>query len=275
MSIINVLDKSVYNKISAGEVVESPFSVVKELVENAVDALADNITINIFKGGKDFIEVIDNGVGISKDDMLKTVLPHATSKIKYANDLEKIKTLGFRGEALASIASISRLNITSRTANDDVGYTFDRVGGECSELNEKIAPVGTRITVSDLFFNTPARLKFLKSDKSEENSITDMVSRMILANPNVNFKYTVDGKTVLSSYGEGIDDAVLAVYGVDAVENSFKISNYKNGIQIDGYVGNHNYTKSNRTCQTVILNGRYIVNQTISTAIFNCGICEQ
>ncbi|MBO5713002.1 MAG: DNA mismatch repair endonuclease MutL [Clostridia bacterium] len=269
MSIINVLDKSVYNRISAGEVVESPFSVVKELVENAVDALATSITINIFRGGKDFIEVIDNGVGIGKDDMLKTVLPHATSKIKTADDLDKIKTLGFRGEALASIASVSRVNITSRTLETETGYTFDCVGGECSELTEKITSVGTKITVSDLFFNTPARLKFLKSDKSEENAITDMVSRMILANPTVNFKYTVDGKTVLSSYGDGIDDAVLAVYGVEAVENSFKISNYKNGIQIDGYIGNHNYTKANRTSQTVILNGRYIVNQTISTAIFN------
>lgn len=269
MSIINQLDKSVYNRISAGEVVESPYSVVKELVENAVDALSNSVTINVFRGGKEFIEVIDNGTGIRKDDMLKTILPHATSKIKTADDLEKISTLGFRGEALASIASVSRLNITSRTQTEDVGYTFDCIGGECSELTEKITAVGTKITVSDLFFNTPARLKFLKSDKSEENAITDMVSRMILANPNVSFKYTVDGKTVLTSYGDGIDDAVLSVYGVEAVENSFKISNYKNGIKIDGYIGNHNYTKANRTCQTVILNGRYIVNQTISTAIFN------
>ncbi len=269
MTKIRQLDKSVYNRISAGEVVESPYSVVKELVENAVDAGATEITISILNGGKDLIEVTDNGSGILRDDLLSAVLPHATSKISTAEDLDNIKTLGFRGEALASIASVSRLNILSRVNNSEVGYAFDCIGGDCSEIYEEQCNVGTKVKVADLFFNTPARRKFLKTDRSEENAINDMVTRMILANPTVSFKYIVNGDTLVNSYGDGIDDAIISAYGVKAIENSFKISNYKNGIKIEGYIGNHNYTKPNRTFQTVILNGRYIVNQTIQSAIHN------
>lgn len=269
MSLIHQLDKSVYNRISAGEVVESPYSVVKELIENAVDAKATEITISILSGGKDFIEVIDNGSGILKDDLLKTVMPHATSKISIAEDLDNIKTLGFRGEALASIAAVSRLTITSKVENSEIGYSFECNGGESSDVIEVPCKKGTKITVCDLFYNTPARRKFLKTDKSEENSITDMVARMVLANPTVMFKYYVDNKIVIESFGDGIDDAVLAVYGNEAINNSFKISNYKNGVKIEGFIGNHNYTKANRTFQTVILNGRYIINQTIQSAIHN------
>ena len=269
MTKIRQLDKSVYNRISAGEVVESPYSVVKELVENAVDAGATEITISILNGGKDLIEVTDNGSGILRDDLLSAVLPHATSKISTAEDLDNIKTLGFRGEALASIASVSRLNILSRVSDSEVGYSFDCIGGDCSEIYDQQCNVGTKVKVADLFFNTPARRKFLKTDRSEENSINDMVTRMILANPTVSFKYIVNGDTLVNSYGDGIDDAIISAYGVKAIENSFKISNYKNGIKIEGYLGNHNYTKPNRTFQTVILNGRYIVNQTIQSAIHN------
>ncbi len=269
MSIINQLDKSVYNRISAGEVVESPFSVVKELIENSIDAKATEITINVLNGGKDLIEVIDNGCGILKDDLLKTVLPHATSKICNVEDLDNILTLGFRGEALASIASVSKMSITSRVNSYPIGFKFDVVGGECSELQDEPCKVGTKVKVCDLFFNTPARRKFLKTDRSEENAITDMVSRMILANPNVSFKYNVDGKNVISSFGDGIEDAILSIYGSETYNNCFKISNYKNGVKIEGYIGNHNFTKPNRTFQTVILNGRYIVNQTIQSAIHN------
>lgn len=269
MSIINQLDKSVYNRISAGEVVESPYSVVKELIENAVDAKATEITINVQNGGKDLIEVSDNGSGILKDDLLKTVLPHATSKISKAEDLENIKTLGFRGEALASIAAVSKMTITSKTADSETGYYFDCVGGECSEINAIPCTVGTKIKVCDLFFNTPARRKFLKTDRSEENSITDMIARLVLANPDITIKYYVNGKNVISSCGDGIQDAVISVYGTEAYNNCFNIRNYKNGVKIEGYIGNHNYTKANRTFQTIILNGRYIVNQTIQTAIHN------
>ena len=269
MSIINVLDKKVYNRIAAGEVVERPASIVKELVENSIDAKATEILINITAGGKDLIEVLDNGVGISKDDLLKTILPHATSKIKSADDLERINTLGFRGEALASISSVSKMKISSKTKDSEIGYSFDVDGGEASEITETPCNNGTYISVNNLFFNTPARQKFLKSDRSEENEISDTVARLILANPEVSIKYTINGGIIMQSFGDGIEDALIAVYGLEAYNNCFRISNYVNGLKIEGYIGKHNYTKSNRSYQTAILNGRYILNQTIQTSIHN------
>ncbi len=269
MSVINVLDKKVYTQIAAGEVVERPSSVIKELVENSIDAGATEIVINIFGGGKDVIEVSDNGSGIYKEDLLKTILPHATSKVKDIGDLYAIKTLGFRGEALSSIASVSKLIITTKRRGDNIGYTMEVEGGENPEIFEAPSNDGTFITVSNLFFNTPARQKFLKSVRSEENDVTDTVSRLILANPNVAFQFKINDTLVMASYGDGIEDAVTAVYGMDFLSEAFSISNYLHGVTIKGYVGKINYTKSNRTYQTVILNGRYIQNQTISSAIMN------
>lgn len=269
MSIINVLDKKVYMQIAAGEVVERPSSVVKELIENSIDAGATSIKISIFNGGKDCIEVSDNGSGILKDDLLKTVLPHATSKIKDTADLDAIRTLGFRGEALASIASVSKLRITTKTKNDELGYSMEVNGGDEPVIYECPSNMGTFITVSNLFYNTPARQKFLKSDRSEENDVTDTVTRLVLANPNVAFEYEADNDLVLKSYGEGIEDAINAVYGNAFLNECFKISNYLHGVKIEGYIGKINYTKPNRTYQTVILNGRYVVNATIQSAVHN------
>ncbi len=269
MSIINLLDKSVYNRIAAGEVVERPASIIKELVENSIDAGADEITINITSGGKDIIEVLDNGSGILKDDLTKAVLPHATSKISKVDDLDNISTLGFRGEALASISSVSKLTINSKTKNAQIGYSIHVDGGDISEITEAPCNQGTYIRVNNLFFNTPARQKFLKSDKSEENEVTDTVSRLILANPNVSIKYNVEGKVVMQSYGNGVEDSLIAVYGYEILNNTFKISNYVHGVKIEGYISKHNYTKPTRSCQTVILNDRYICNQTIQSAVHN------
>lgn len=269
MSIINVLDKRVYNRIAAGEVVERPASIIKELVENSIDAKADEISINITSGGKDIIEVLDNGVGILKDDLVKAVLPHATSKILEAKDLDNISTLGFRGEALASISSVSKLLINSKTSNTDIGYSIFVDGGEIGEVIECPINQGTYIKVTNLFFNVPARQKFLKSDKSEENEVTDTVSRLILANPNVSIKYSINNKVMMQSYGGGVEDSLIAVYGYDILNNTFKISNYLHGVKIDGYISKHNYTKPTRSYQTVILNDRYISNQTISSAVHN------
>ena len=269
MSRINVLDKKIYNRISAGEVVERPASVVKELVENSIDAGATLISINIVDGGKTLIEVIDNGHGILKDDMLKAVMPHATSKISSVKDLDNIQTLGFRGEALASIASVSKLNITSRVEESEIGYSLDVEGGESKELEFVPAHKGTCISVYNLFYNVPARFKFLKSDKSEESEVSDVVSRLILANPTISIKYTSNSTTIFNSFGEGKEDALISIYGFDAIKNSFKIKDYKHGINVEGYLGKHNFVKSNRTYQTIILNGRYIKNITIQTAIYN------
>ncbi|MBE5744454.1 MAG: DNA mismatch repair endonuclease MutL [Clostridiales bacterium] len=269
MSVINILDKKVYAQIAAGEVVERPSSVIKELVENSIDAGATKIKINIFGGGKDVIEVSDNGSGILEEDLLKTIMPHATSKIKDVEDISNITTLGFRGEALASIASVSKLRITTKTKGAEIGYTMEVSGGENPVIFDAPANEGTFVTVSNLFYNVPARQKFLKTVRSEENDVTDMVSRLMLANPNVSFRYEINDSLIFNSYGDGIEDAIRGVYGNKFIDQFIRVSNYKHGVKIEGYVGRINYTKPNRSYQTVILNGRCIHNQTIQSAIMN------
>ncbi len=269
MPIINVLDKSIYNRISAGEVVERPASVVKELVENSIDAKATEIKIRIYGGGIDKIEVFDNGGGIEKEDLKTALMPHATSKIAKKEDLDSILTLGFRGEALPSICAVSEIRITSKKSDYEIGYTLTSTGGEIGEIEESPCNNGTFITVSNLFYNTPARRKFLKSTKGEENEVSDMVLRLILGNPNIAFEYFVDGEEIYKTFGDGVLDSLIACYGTEYYNNSFQINNYVHGIKIEGYISKHNFTKPNRTYQTIILNGRYIVNQTIQSAIHN------
>ena len=269
MKRINVLDKSVYNRIAAGEVVERPFSVVKELVENSIDAGSDEITIIIEDGGKSLIRVSDNGSGIHKDDLKKVFLPHATSKILEAKDLDKIITLGFRGEALASISAISKTTVSAKTEGEEEGYELTCEGGEMGEVQVSPVEKGTVVTVKDLFYNTPARAKFLKPSKNEEADITNILTRLMLANPQIAFKYIADGKTVLQTYGGGLDESIIEIYGYETIADCIKIETEKNGIYISGYIGHYYFTKPNRTYQTVILNGRYVVNNTVSSAIHN------
>lgn len=269
MAKINVLTSEIYNRIAAGEVVERPASVIKELLENSIDAGAKNIAVNISSGGIERMRVTDDGCGIDKEDLAKAFLPHATSKIAGVKDLDNIMTLGFRGEALASIASVAKVRLISSSAQSDFGYEIRCEGGKLSEVSECAANRGTEITVDNLFFNTPARAKFLKTPKSEESEITNIIARLILANPDISFKYTADGKTVYQSYGDGLEEAVIAVYGREAVANSFYIESEKHGVTVKGYVGKHDFTKPNRTYQTFILNGRYIINNTVSSAIAN------
>lgn len=269
MSIINILDKKIYTQIAAGEVVERPSSVIKELIENSIDAGATEITVNIFGGGKDFIEVIDNGHGITKEDLTKAILPHATSKIKELEDIYSIKSLGFRGEALSSIASVSKLKITSKTKDCEIGYSLTATAGEDVKIFESPTNNGTYVCVSNLFFNTPARQKFLKTVRSEENDVTDLMTRMILSHPNVSFKFLIEDKTAFNSYGDGVDDAISSVYGNSFLDECFKISNYIHGVKVNGYISKINYSKANRTYQTVVLNGRVVQNQTIGSAISN------
>lgn len=269
MSKINVLSSKVYNRIAAGEVVERPASVVKELVENSIDAGATEITVEIENGGISSVKITDNGSGIEKSELKKAVMPHATSKISKVEDLDNIFSLGFRGEALASIASVSKLTIVSKPSAQQEGARLYTEGGEDIEISEYPSADGTEITVNNLFFNTPARERFLKPSKSEENEITATIARFILGNPDIAFKYLANGKVVYQSYGDGEEAAFVSVYGVKTLQDCFYIDTEKNGIIIKGYIGKHHFTKPNRTYQSVFLNGRFIVNSTVSAAVMN------
>ena len=269
MSVINLLPSKVYNRIAAGEVVEKPSSVVKELVENSLDANASSIVIEIVSGGKTLIKVSDNGDGISKDQIKKALLSHATSKISCVDDLNDIRSLGFRGEALPSIASVSKLKITSKPRDQELGAYVTCAGGIIDGPYDVGFVDGTEIEVNNLFFNTPARERFLKTDRTEEAEISSLVQRFVLCNPNVSFKYIADGDLILQSFGDGIESAFLRVYGLDALKNCYYLNSEKNGIKIEGYVGKHHFTKSNRGYQSLFLNGRYIIDSTISSAITN------
>ncbi len=264
---INVLDSSIYNLISAGEVVERPASVVKELVENSIDAGAKNVRIEITAGGKTRIKVTDDGAGIEKDDMSNAFLPHATSKIRDKNDLFSIKTLGFRGEALASIAAVSMVSAFSKTDEDDCAHGIELRGGKAEKSFECPGVTGTSITVENLFFATPARLKFLKKDKSEESEITSLVVKTALSNPFVAFTYIADGKTLLKTYGKGLKDAVSNVYNRELAMNFIEFENTYGDINIKGFISTPTYFKGNRSYQTTIINGRVIENKTVTAAV--------
>ena len=270
MPNINILDKTIFNRIAAGEVVEKPASVVKELVENSIDAKSTNITIEVEGGGIKKIRVTDNGCGMDIDNLPKAFLPHATSKISCLDDLDKIGTLGFRGEALSSIASVANITAVSKVKERESGAKIIINGGEVESVAETGCVDGTSITIENLFYNVPARAKFLRKPKTEENEITNLVSRLILANPNISIKYVADGKTIYHSTATGLKDAIYTVYGASVVENLVPIDyTYQNIIKVDGYIGIPSFTKPNRTYQTIIINGRYVNNKTISTAIFN------
>ena len=266
MAKINILPAKVYNRIAAGEVVERPASVVKELVENSIDAGATEIEIHIEQGGKQLIKVIDNGCGIEREDLQSAFLPHATSKIAAAEDLESVRTLGFRGEAIASIASVSKMTITSKT-EDGKCYSLTSDGGTLGNIREVSGENGTEVSVEMLFYNTPVRLGYLKTDKSEESEIVTLVSRFVLCRPKISFLCVINGKMVVQSFGEGEDEAFVSVYGANTLQNCYKIDAERHGIRVRGYIGNQTFYKANRSYQSVFLNGRYITNQTIATAI--------
>lgn len=268
MAKINILSEEICNRIAAGEVIDRPYSVVKELVENSLDAGATEIEIRIERGGKELIEVTDNGCGIEKDDMRAAFFAHATSKISCLDDIDSILTLGFRGEALSTVAAVSKVELVSVTEGNEA----NRV--ECDgDMIGKVQPAawekGTKISVRNLFFNTPARAKFMKTDKKEEADITNFVTRYILGNPKVAFRYFADGKLVLQSYGGGLEEAIAQVYGASFLPQCFKIQAIRNDIKVYGFIGNQNFFKPNKSYQTVFLNGRYIVNQVIAGALIN------
>jgi len=269
MAKINLLDSSIYNLIAAGEVVERPASVIKELIENSIDAGSKNITVEIKNGGIKFMQVCDDGCGIDEDDVKHAFMPHATSKIKNASDLDSIFTLGFRGEALASIAAVAKVSLVSKTADSEMGTTISVEGGNFGEIKKVAAKEGTTITVEDLFFCVPARAKFLKKPKTEEQEITNVISRTILAHPEITIVYIVDGKKQLASVGNSAKDAMFSIYGKESVVETLEIYAKRGNLEVSGFVGRPTYSKSNRTYQTLIINGRYVINSTVQTAVAN------
>ncbi|WP_251612646.1 DNA mismatch repair endonuclease MutL [Pumilibacter muris] len=270
MSKINILDSSVFNRIAAGEVVENPKSVIKELVENSIDSGATSIAVEIRGGGIEYICVTDNGKGITKDDLPVAFMPHATSKISNIKDLENISTLGFRGEALPSIASVAEVEMASRTQDTELGYKIALVNGKIESEGECGIPYGTKVTVRNLFKNVPARAKFLKKPQMEESAVTEFISKIILSNPFLKIKYIVNRNTELQSDGNGIESAILTVYGEHFLQNLTQISYNMPDISLFGYICNPDFTKHNRTYQTLIVNGRYIINSEISYCIQQC-----
>lgn len=269
MAKINLLSPMVFNRIAAGEVVEKPCSVVKELVENSIDSGATSISVSVERGGLGKIEVTDNGSGIEFDDLKNALLAHATSKISKLEDLDNIGTLGFRGEALSSIASVSEIEIISKTPDCEFGGKIKCLFGHMEELTQIASIDGTRISVKNLFHNVPARLKFVRKDKTEENDITNYMARLILANPHISFSYVADGKQVYKHKASDLKTAICDIYGEEIGKDLIEVNQTRGNMTLHGYISRPEIAKANRTYQTLIINGRYVINYMISSAISN------
>ena len=268
MSKVKLLDTVTINKIAAGEVVERPASCVKELVENAIDAGANRIEIEIIDGGKTLIRVTDNGVGMTTEDAALALRRHATSKLSNVEDLENISTLGFRGEALPTIAAVSNLTLQTRTADSELGVKIKVAGGKIADTDEIGCTFGTTILVENLFFNVPARLKFMKSTQTEAGKIHDFIVKLALSRPDIAFKFINGNRASLTTPGNGkLIDTLTAVYGVDVANSLLDVKHSAGDFNISGYVGKPNFLNSYRSRQTFIINGRVIINKTIYKAI--------
>ena len=268
MPRINVLPKNIADLIAAGEVVERPSSVIKEFVENSIDAGSKNITVEIQNGGKTYIRVTDNGCGIDRDDVRKAFISHATSKIKDILDLDAISTLGFRGEALASVCAVSRVEMLTKTEDADVGTRYVIEGGEEILIDDAGCPVGTTLVVRDLFYNIPARLKFLKKDVQEGNYIASIVEKIAVSNPSVSFKFIREGKLQFSTPGDGnLKSAIYAVFGKDFTENLLHVENNQNGITVKGFTTKPTSCRSSRSMQIFYVNNRYVKSVVFLSAL--------
>lgn len=268
MSSINVLDDKTINMIAAGEVVERPVNVVKELVENAIDAGSCNISIEIKGGGAEYIRVTDNGCGIERESIPLAFCRHATSKIRSIDDLLSITSLGFRGEALSSIAAVSKVELMTRQKGALLGYRYRIDGGRELFIEEAGVPEGTTVIVRNLFFNTPARLKFLKSAVTEGGYITELIERLILSHPEISFKYVVGGSLKLSSSGIGDTGANLySVFGRDAQRSLVEVSTQSENISVSGFVGKPEAARGNRNFEIFFVNGRFIKSRILSSAV--------
>ena len=268
MSEITILDKNTIDKIAAGEVVERPSSVVKELCENAIDAKATAISIEIKDGGAKLIRITDNGTGIEKSQIDKAFLRHSTSKIKTADDLSFIKTLGFRGEALSSISAVSRLELCTKTKDDMTGVIYKIEGGNKVDETEAGLPDGTTIIVRDLFYNTPARLKFLKTAQTEGSYIADIVEKTALSHPDISFKFVSNGTTKLLTSGNGsLKDAIYAIYGKYAASNILPVDAGNDFLSVQGFVGKPEFSRGNRNYEIYFINNRYVKDKIVARAI--------
>lgn len=268
MGIINVLDENTINLIAAGEVVEKPASVVKELVENAMDSGADSITIEIKQGGIEFIRISDNGSGIARDDIPTAFLRHATSKIKDASDLILVASMGFRGEALSSISAVSKVELITKQRQDLMGSRYTIEGGKTGEVEEVGAPNGTTIIVRNLFYNTPARRKFLKSEMAEANAISDVVQHLALGRPDISFKYIVNNKVKLQTTGKAdVKEIIYRIYGKEISDEVIPIEYEEGDNKVAGFIGTPAINRSNRNFETYFVNNRYIQSSTISSGI--------
>ncbi|MDO4482479.1 MAG: DNA mismatch repair endonuclease MutL [Bacillota bacterium] len=267
------LPKSVADRIAAGEVVDRPVSIIKELTENCIDAGADSVTVEIKNGGKSYIRVTDNGCGIPPDEVEAAFFRHATNKIVTDSDLTGIRTLGFRGEALASIAAVSRTQMITRIPEEAAGVKLLIEGGKIVEKVPVGASEGTTIVVTDLFYNTPAREKFLKKDGTESSMITDFISKMAMAYPYVKFKFINNGKILFSTSGRGdVLQNIYMIFGKETASSLIPFENEEDGMHIKGYISNPSYTKSSRRNQFYFVNGRYVVNKTIEKGLSEgCG----
>lgn len=268
MARIHVLDKSVSNMIAAGEVVSRPASAVKELIENAMDAGAKNITVEIKNGGISFLSVTDDGSGIEEDDILTAFMPHATSKIASAKDLGSIMTYGFRGEALSSIAAVSRITLVTKTLDADEAVKLELEGGEVKGSETVGAKTGTHIAVSDIFFNTPARYKFLKKDSAEAAAVTDVVQKAALSRPDISVRYISSGREAFKTQGDGnLLNAVYSLFGGDIAKHMIKVDYSDSGVRVTGYSGTAAVARPNRNMQIFFVNGRSVVSRTVSFAL--------
>jgi len=274
LAIINVLDKDTINKIAAGEVIEGPAAVVKELVENAIDADANSVTVEIKDGGTSLIRVTDNGKGIGSDDIKTAFLPHATSKIKTADDLTLVSSLGFRGEALASIAAVSEVEVLTKTADEISGIRYVINGGK-EEANEPIGtPEGTTFVVRNIFYNTPARKKFLKTPATEGRYVGEVMEHMAVSHPEIAFKFILNGQVKLQTMGNGsLKDVLFYIYGKETTANIIPVNNpdadgeLVNGLSVRGYIGKPSLTRGNKEYENYFINGRFIKNKVITRAI--------
>ena len=270
MATIHVLDETTINKIAAGEVVERPASVIKELIENSIDASATNIEVEIGDGGVAYMRITDNGIGMTEEDARLAILRHATSKIQHVEDLFDIASLGFRGEALASIASVSHFSLTTRKDDSDLGTRITVDGGTFTDCIPYGAAPGTTIEIRDLFYNTPARRKFLKTERTESSKIQDIVGKLALSNPHISFKLIIDDRVAIITPGNGnIGDTVAALYGYKTKDDIFTVAYESDSIYIDGVVSKPTLLKSTRIWQTIIVNNRVISDKTIMKAIDN------
>ena len=268
MGIINVLGFDVANLIAAGEVVDRPSSVVKELLENAIDSGADKITVEIKNGGTSFIRIADNGCGISYEDLPVAILRHATSKIKNADDLNEIMTLGFRGEALAAISSVSKIRIMSKQKNSDMGASLEAHGGEIvSHINSGCGE-GTTVIVEDIFYNVPARKKFLKSDRAETSAVNAVVEKVALSRPDISFRYIADGSLKYLTQGDGnLQNTVYAVLGRDVAKKTIKVERQDSGVRVEGFISTPEYASAYRTQENFYINSRYVKSKTAQAAL--------